>query len=151
NEDTPHAFAAADFSFTDSNDNPPNNLQSVIIESLPAHGTLTLNGNPVFANDEIAPPDLAGLSYAPGPNYFGTDSFTFAVRDDGGTNSGGVDTSATMTMSITVNPVNDAPSFTAGADQAVNEDAGPVSVTGWATNISDGPLESNQTLNFQVA
>ena len=35
--------------------------------------------------------------------------------------------------------VNDAPSFTKGADQTVPEDAGPQTVEGWATNIKAGP------------
>ena len=36
-------------------------------------------------------------------------------------------------------PVNDAPSFTEGADQTVNEDAGAQTVAGWATGISRRP------------
>jgi hypothetical protein len=47
--------------------------------------------------------------------------------------------------------VNDAPSFTKGADQTVNNNAGAQSVANWATNISVGPAnESGQTLAFQV-
>src|SRR6185369_8612470 len=47
--------------------------------------------------------------------------------------------------------VNDAPSFTKGADQTVNEDAGAQTVNNWATAISAGPAdESGQTLTFQV-
>src|SRR2546422_2299036 len=38
-----------------------------------------------------------------------------------------------------------------GADQTVLEDAGPQTVSGWATAISAGPAdESGQTLNFIV-
>ena len=46
------------------------------------------------------------------------------LHDNGGTANGGVDTSATQTFTITVTAVNDAPSFTKGADQTVAEDAG---------------------------
>ena len=42
-----------------------------------------------------------------------------AAVDDGGTADGGVDTSVPQTFTITVVAVNDAPSFTAGADQSV--------------------------------
>ena len=50
-------------------------------------------------------------------------------------------------MNITA--VNDAPSFTKGADQTVNEDAGAQTVTGWATGLSTGSAnESDQTLSF---
>ena len=40
------------------------------------------------------------------------------------------------TFQLTIRPVNDAPSFTKGADQIVAEDAGPQTVNGWATGIS---------------
>ena len=46
------------------------------------------------------------------------------LQDNGGTANGGVDTSAPQTFTITVTRVNDAPSFTKGADQTVLEDAG---------------------------
>ena len=66
--------------------------------------------------------------------------------------NGGVDTSAAQTFTITVTAVNDAPSFTKGADQTVLEDAGAQTVAGWATAISAGPAnESGQTLNFIVS
>jgi endonuclease G len=54
----------------------------------------------------------ATVTYTPGPNYHGADSFTFKVSD--GTND-----SNTSTVSITVTPVNDAPVANAGADQTV--------------------------------
>src|SRR5205085_2943394 len=60
-------------------------------------------------------------------------------------------TSITHTFNIVVAPVNDAPLFTKGADQSVNEDAGPQTVTSWATAISAGPVdESGQTVTFTV-
>src|SRR5262249_35644073 len=60
--------------------------------------------------------------------------------------------SNTATVSITVTPVNDAPSFTKGANQTVLDNAGAVSVTGWATVISAGPANENgQTLTFLVS
>ena len=62
-------------------------------------------------------------------------------HDNGGTANGGVDTSAAQTFTITVTAVNDAPSFTKGADQTVIEDAGLQTVAGWATAISAGPAE----------
>ncbi|WP_197455072.1 SdrD B-like domain-containing protein [Stieleria varia] len=47
---------------------------------------------------------------------------------------------------------NVAPSFTVGADQLVMEDAGPQTVTGWATNVSPGPAsESTQLIDFIVS
>ncbi|HEY3323310.1 MAG TPA: tandem-95 repeat protein, partial [Planctomycetota bacterium] len=80
----------------------------------------------------------------------GSTQITVTVQDDGGTANGGVD-SITRTFNVTVYRVNQPPSFTAGGDQAVFEDAGPQTVAGWATNISAGPpREAAQTLTFHV-
>ena len=51
---------------------------------------------------------------------------------------------------ITVSGVNDAPSFTKGADQTVLEDAGAQTVAGWATAIDRAPARAGQTLTFQI-
>jgi large repetitive protein len=73
------------------------------------------------------------------------------LRDDGGTANGGQDTSLPRSFTITVRPINDAPAFTAGADQSVDEDAGARTVNGWASGISAGPAnESAQALTFTV-
>src|SRR5690242_21193434 len=55
--------------------------------------------------------------------------------------SSDLDTSAPQTFTITVTAVNDAPSFTKGANQTKLEDAGGQTVTGWATTISAGPAD----------
>jgi len=55
------------------------------------------------------------------------------------------------TFAVTVNPVNDAQSFTEGSDEAVLEDAGSRSVPNWATAIRSGPgNESSQGVSFLV-
>ena len=51
---------------------------------------------------------------------------------------------------ITINAVNNPPSFTKGADQTINEDAAAQTVNGWATDISAGQGDSGQTLDFIV-
>jgi hypothetical protein len=54
-------------------------------------------------------------------------------------------------VNIRVNSVNDAPSFVAGSDVAVQEDSGEQTVAGWATQILLGPAnEASQTPTFQV-
>src|SRR6202011_5659481 len=60
------------------------------------------------------------------------------------------DTSPTQTFVIAATQVNDAPSFTKGADQTVPEDSGAQTVNGWATAISAGPNEGAQTVHFNV-
>src|SRR6185437_14196991 len=71
-----------------------------------------------------------------------TATIKIKLSDNGGTANGGVDASAEQTFVITVNPVNDPPSFTKGADQTVNEDATAQTVAGWATAVSAGPNET---------
>ena len=113
-EDTAYVFKAADFGFSDPNDNPTNNFLAVEITTLPAAGTLTDNGVAVTAGQFVSVSDInAGLLvFTPATNANGTGyaSFTFQVQDDGGTANGGVDTDTTpRTMTLNVTSVNDAP------------------------------------------
>jgi hypothetical protein len=58
----------------------------------------------------------------------------------------------TATVTVTVNAVNDAPSFTKGGDQTFAEDSGARSIYPWATGISAGSSdESSQTVHFDVS
>jgi VCBS repeat-containing protein len=102
-----------------------------------------------------APPAISAtgtLTYTPAANANGSATVTVYLTDNGGTANGGNDTSATNTFTITVTAVNDPPSFTAGANQTVLEDAGAQSVATWATALSAGPAdEAGQTLTVHVA
>ncbi|MEO5965663.1 MAG: Ig-like domain-containing protein, partial [Candidatus Limnocylindrales bacterium] len=85
------------------------------------------------------------VRYAPAANYAGTDSFTYTLSDgNGGTDTG--------TVNVTVTAVNDAPSFTKGANEVVLEDAGTQAVNGWATALSPGGGvdEAGQALSFAI-
>jgi hypothetical protein len=98
--------------------------------------------------------DTAGnLTYALAPNMSGSATVTVSISDNGGTDNGGVDTSAAQTFVITSTFVNDAPSFTGGSDQTVNEDAGYQSVEGWASAITPGTgfNEGDQSVSFNVS
>ena len=106
NEDTDHTFAAANFSYSDTDSDP---LASVKITELPAAGTgaLTLDGTAITLTDlpkTVTAPDLTGskLKYSPPANENGMSyaSFTFKVND-------GTEDSAEYTMTIDVTPVND--------------------------------------------
>ena len=110
-EDGSHAFQASDFGFVDATDTA-NALQAVIITTLPAAGTLKLNGTAVTQNQSIAVADLGRLVFAPAANANGNTYTTigFKVQDNGGTANGGVDTSTSdYTLTIDVTAVNDAP------------------------------------------
>jgi hypothetical protein len=89
------------------------------------------------------------LSYTPADDAFGTATFQVNVQDDGGTANGGEDTSQEVqTFTITVDPVNAEPSFTAVNPPAVNEDAGPQTVNNWASNFVAGPANEVAVQNL---
>ena len=103
------------------------------------------------------------VRFVPSANFNGlvATALTFRAWDrTSGTNGATTDasvnggmtafSSATETASLTVTPVNDAPSFVAGADQVTVEDGGAQNI-GWATIVSAGPTdEGGQALNFLV-
>ena len=108
-EDTDHTFAATDFSYSDGDRDP---LHSVKIITLPAagKGTLTLDGTVIASGalpKAVTATELDGekLTYSPPANANGMAyaSFTFKVND------GTADSALTYTMTINVNPVQDAP------------------------------------------
>ena len=95
--------------------------------------------------------DTGRLTYTPAAGAAGTANVTVVLHNNGGTVNGGVDTSSSQTFPITVD-VNHAPTFTAGADQTVNENTGSHVVKGWATNISPGPPDqASETLTFLIS
>ncbi|MEL7207866.1 MAG: Ig-like domain-containing protein, partial [Actinomycetota bacterium] len=97
----------------------------------PSDGALTLFGDGSF-------------DYDPDDDFNGVDTFQYRVHDGTGLDDIG-------TVTITVDAVNDAPSFAVGSDQVVLEDSGAASVPGWATGISTGPAdESGQSVVFSV-
>ena len=87
------------------------------------------------------------VTFTPVVNYNGTATpINYTVNDFFG------NTSNTSTIGITIIPVNDAPSFVKGSDQAVCENSVAQTVNSWATLLSAGPPdESSQTLSFTVS
>lgn len=85
------------------------------------------------------------VTYVPNTNFTGIDSFDFVVNDS-------LIDSATATVSITVSPVNDAPSFSiASSTVVVDEDLGLYSLENFVTGIIMGPSdESAQLPSFTV-
>src|SRR6266478_4402886 len=101
-----------------------------------------------------APSCVSGIcsstaTYTPNANFFGADSFTFKVND------GTSPSNETGTVSITVNAVNDAPTFTVpGNPTATNEDAGAISVPSFISAVrpaqSGNTTEDSQTVSFVI-
>ena len=113
-EDVALAITAADFEggFTVSNSAA---LNSVRIVTLPANGTLDVGGTAVSTGQDISAGDLANLNYTPNADFNGADSFTWNAESEG------IYADADATANITVNPVNDAPTISAIANQTGDE------------------------------
>ena len=124
-----------------------NESQTLTVTASSSNTALIPNPTVVYTS-----PNAGGsLKYTPVADQNGTATITVTVKDSGGTANGGVDT-RTRSFTITVNSVNDVPSFTKGANQTKPEDAGAQTVTGWATAISKGPAnESGQAVDFIVS
>jgi len=102
---------AAPLSATD----PDGNVLTYTIVSPPAKGTLT----------GTAP----NLTYNPGPNLNGSDSFSFKVSD-------GILESAVATVSVAITPVNDPPVANAQTTATIEDTAVAISVSGSDTEGS---------------
>ncbi len=109
---------------------------------------VTGNSNPALFATGPAISSTGVLSFTLAANASGSATITVTLSDNGGTANGGADTSGPQSFSITVNAVNDAPSFVSGGNVTVNEDSGAYSAA-WATAISAGPTnEAGQTVAF---
>src|SRR5204862_337723 len=115
---------------------------SFVVQSI-SYSSAVYNTNAKFFTALPAISSTGTLTYQTAPNANGTATVTIRAKDNGGTANGGNDTSATQTFTITATPVNDAPSFTKGADQNVLENSGAQTVSGWATTISAGPADES--------
>src|SRR4029079_7990252 len=65
---------------------------TVVAVTQPTHGTAAFTAS--------------GVNYTPAPNYFGSDSFTYTISDNGTSDAGHTDTA---TVNVTINNINDAP------------------------------------------
>lgn len=111
----------------DSGDTKTYSIQTSIANG----GTLTIDSG------------TGAISYTAPADYEGTDSFVIRVTD-------AALTFADATVSVTVTPVNHAPSFTVGANVAVLEDPGAQSVASWVSVMSDND-GNTQILDFVVS
>ena len=90
------------------------------------------------------------MSFTTAQNAYGSAVFNVSVQDDGGTDNGGNDTSKVQKMTIVVVPVNDCPSFQIVDNHTVFNWDGEQHINNWATNISPGQNEEDQSIAFNV-
>ncbi|HRJ83524.1 MAG TPA: tandem-95 repeat protein, partial [Cyclobacteriaceae bacterium] len=97
--------------------------------------------NPTFyqVNPTI---NQSNLRFSFKPNVFGTTVITVRATDTGGL-------SVQNTITVNILGINDAPGFNTIPNQVVSENVGPQTIT--ISNISKGPFEEAQTLNFVVS
>ncbi|KAJ1493707.1 hypothetical protein T484DRAFT_1767745, partial [Baffinella frigidus] len=99
------------------------------------------------------------LFFTAAEDAFGTEVFDVQLRDNGGTHDGGVDVSAGILLTLTINPVNDAPTFEVEAYSiVVFEDSGAFVGDAFFMNLTSGAPdaasygdESSQNLTFVLA
>ena len=124
-EDTPLAVGSASGVLANDTDPDSDPLTAELVTNV-ANGTLALNANGSF-------------TYTPNANFNGSDSFTYHAKDP-------THTSNTVTVSITVNAVNDAPTVTLGPNQTSATSTGMATVPAFAS-FNPGPAdEAGQTL-----
>ncbi len=115
----------------------------------PPSQTLTFNINVSNSSLFSVPPSIdvttGTLTYTPAPNQHGVSTVTVHLSDNGIP----AESSSPETFTITINEVNDPPSFTAGGDQKVYENDPAQTVTNWATDISCGVGET-QNVTFHL-
>jgi VCBS repeat-containing protein len=137
NQDTPLIFPASQLL---GNDNPgPANERGQ---------TLMITAVDQAVNGQVSLGTNGEITFTPATDFIGQASFEYTVCDNGSPSECSV---MIATVNVTMSPVNEAPSFTAGANQRVSEDSGPHSIPGWASGVSAGPAdESDQQLTFEV-
>jgi hypothetical protein len=126
-EDVAYTLGTGDFGFTDGDGN---SFAGAVITTLATNGVLKLNNVAVTAGAFVTAADISTgkLTFVPDADEFSSPyaTFTFQVRDNGGTANSGQDTDQTAnTITINVTPANQAPTVDLnGAGQGINDTAG---------------------------
>ena len=143
-EDTAYVFSLTDFSFSDPD--VADSLSVVRISSLPAVGSLQLNGVAVTLNQQISAADITAgnLRFVPVTNANGAAyaSFGFALRDQAALESG------VQSMTVNVSASNNAPIISTNVTPTINE-AGNVLITNallQTTDIDNTPAQLTYTV-----
>jgi hypothetical protein len=90
------------------------------------------------------------LEFTTAPSVSGTAIIDLIVRDSGGTDNGGIDTSEKFSVIVNILPVNDQPAFFASNPPTVDEDAGLKFIPNWATFNPGASNETDQTPTYTV-
>ena len=138
NEDTAHTFEAGDFRFRDVD--VGDRLEKVKIVTLPGAGSLTVDGTPVTANQEIARADIDDdkLVFTPAANASGNPYATIIFK----VNDGDAESVSSNRIILSVNAANDAPT---ASDNTVATDE-DTAFTFEASDFNFSDIDSGDTL-----
>ncbi|MFM8251084.1 MAG: beta strand repeat-containing protein, partial [Planctomycetota bacterium] len=146
----PVAFADSFTVVEDSTDMAAANQFNVLVNDVPNSGaTLVLKSFTQPANGTVTRVgDI--LNFVPAVDFNGTTSFTYTINDSSeGTANGGLD--STATVSITITEVNDAPTANADTVAATEGSIKLISTSSLTDNDSKGPANENgQTLTVTL-
>ncbi|APG59411.1 hypothetical protein LPB144_02855 [Christiangramia salexigens] len=107
-------------------------IEFFTIKTLPVNGVLTFNNVAVSIGQEIAIADANDLVFSPSQDYNGPASFNYTATDDDDLEGN------TATISISVEPVNDAPVIT-------NNNSEPTNSTSFIENSTSAVIDWNAT------
>ena len=96
---------------------------------------------PVISSDGV-------ISYTLAENEFGTATIEIALKDNGGIENGGIDSSNSYSFKFRVQPVNDCPVFQSRDEIIVENRSGEQVIKNWITNFHAGFNENDQKIIF---
>src|SRR5215211_5119966 len=136
-EDTPKALG---LSAVDPDGSDP---LSFAIAVAGAHGALGVIG-PVTCDHATPNTCTASVTYTPDPDYNGPDSLSYTAND-------GTSDSAPATASLTVNPVNDAPTASDGASTLVEDTPAPIDLGALVSDVETLDADLTYTIVSEPA
>ena len=118
-----------------------------IIGTLPSNGSLKQGSNSITTTDTVL--SGATIIYTPNPNYSGSDSFDFKVRDKGVNEDGvtDVETSSSASVTITVNNIDNDPPI--AQDKTIK--TGQDSESSTITLVANDPDSDDSLLIYTIA
>ena len=110
---------------------------------------LTSNdNNSLFAVQPSVDDATGDLSFTPAANPFGAATVTVRLQDNGGTATGGQDTSTAQTFLITISPINDAPTVAAFTLTGTENSDLAFTAVSFSNNFNDVDADPMQSIRI---
>jgi hypothetical protein len=147
-------LAAGDDAYTLNEDQGPQVLDVTRNDAHRYGGQFAIVSNTQPTKGTLVGPIGGNFIYRPDPDATGSDAFQYTIETPSG---GGPVLRATSNVTITLNPVNDAPAASRTGGPVILSTAGRAThyVPGWLTSVAPGPLtatdEAHQQIRFVLA